>query len=111
MKNIKYFQYKDTYEFEKFLREYRYCVENITGFKYGWKEQYRGNFLKVYLIHFNDGNYKLFRVVYFKDFDECNKSRLGIIKNKLLMWYDSSNVRWYKVKDPWGMKDWYVIEN
>ena len=111
MKSIKYFQYKNTFAFEKFLCDNGYWVENITGFSYGWKEQYHGNILKVYFIHFNDGEYELFRIVYFKSFNECNSARLGLINNKLLMWYDDANIRKYKVKDVWGMKDFYVIEN
>ena len=111
MKNIKYFQYKNTFAFEKFLCNNHYWVHNITGFKYGWKEQYRGNILKAYFIYFNDNEYKIFRVVYFKDLNECDKARLGLINNKLLMWYDDANVRKYKVKDIWGMDDKYVIEN
>ena len=111
MKNIKYFQYKNTFAFEKFLCTNHYWVHNITGFKYGWKEQYRGNFLKAYFIYFNDNEYKIFRVVYFKDLNECDKARLGLINNKLLMWYDDANIRKYKVKDIWGMDDKYVIEN
>ena len=111
MKSIKHFEYKDTYEFEKFLCDVHHWVEDIKGFKFGWKEQCHGNFLKVYMIYFNDGEYKLFRVVYFKSFIECKQCQLGIINNKLLMWYDSSNIRKYKVKDDYGIKDWYVIES
>ena len=111
MKNIKYFEYKNTFAFEKFLCTNHYWVHNITGFKYGWKEQYRGNILKAYFIYFNDNEYKIFRVVYFKDLNECDKARLGLINNKLLMWYDDANIRKYKVKDIWGMDDKYVIEN
>ena len=111
MKNIKYFEYKNTFAFEKFLCNNHYWVYNITGFKYGWKEQYRGNILKAYFIYFNDNEYKIFRVVYFKDLNECDKARLGLINNKLLMWYDDANIRKYKVKDIWGMDDKYVIEN
>ena len=111
MKNIKYFEYKNTYAFERFLCDYGYWVEDVKGFKFGWKEQYHGNILKVYMIYFNDDEYKLFRIIYFKSWNECNQARLGIINNKLLMWYDSSNIRKYKVKDVWGMKDEYVIES
>ena len=109
MKSIKYFKYKNTFEFEKFLCNYHYWVENIKGFKYGWKEQYHGNILKVYLIYFNDNEYKLFRIVYFKSLNECEQARLGFIKNKLLMWYDSANIVKYKFKDIYGMNDRYVI--
>ena len=111
MKNIKYFEYKNTFSFEKFLCTNHYWVHNIKGFKFGWKEQYRGNILKAYFIYFNDNEYKIFRVVYFKDLNECDKARLGLINNKLLMWYDDANIRKYKVKDIWGMDDKYVIEN
>ena len=97
MKNIKYFKYWYKYEFEKFLKSYGYSLDDVAGFKFGWKEQYRGNILKVYMIYFNDGEYKLFRVAFFKSFNECNQCRLGIINNKLLMWYDSSNIKHYKL--------------
>ena len=109
MKNIKYFKYKNTFSFEKFLCDNHYWVEDIKGFKFGWKEQYRGNVLKAYMIYFNDGEYKIFRVVYFKSLNECDKSRLGVKINKLVMWYDSANVVKYKVKDIYGMNDRYVI--
>ena len=109
MKNIKSFKYKNTFEFDKFLRSNHCWIENIKGFKYGWKEQYHGNILKAYMIYFNDNEYKLFRVVYFKSLDECDKTRLGFIKNKLLMWYDDANIIKYKVKDIYGLNDKYVI--
>ena len=109
MKSIKYFEYKNTFSFEKFLCDYGYWVENIKGFKFGWKEQYHGNILKVYMIYFNDGEYKLFRIVYFKSFNDYHQSRLGFNGNKLVMWYDSANVKKYKVKDIWGVKGEYVI--
>ena len=109
MRNIKYFKYRNTYKFEHFLSNNRYWEEDVKGFKFGWKEQYHGNILKVYTIYFNDGEYKLFRVVYFKSFKEYNQSRLALINNKLLMWYDSANVIEYKSKDIYGIKDEYVI--
>ena len=99
MKNIKYFKYKNTFAFEKFLCEYGYWVENIAGFKYGWKEQYHGNILKVYYVYFNDGEYELFRVLYFKSFNEYRQARLGFNINKLLMWYDDANIVKYKADD------------
>ena len=109
MKSIKYFKYKNTFSFEKFLCEYGYWVENIAGFKFGWKEQHHGNILKVYMIYFNDGEYKLFRVLYLKSLNEYQQLSLGLKINKLLMWYDSANVIKYKVKDVWGMNDKYVV--
>ena len=111
MKSIKLFKYKDTCEFMGFVGAYDYKLDDVKGFSYGWKEQYHGNILKVYFIHFKDGEYELFRIVYFKSFNACNSARLGLINNKLLMWYDDANIRKYKVKDVWGMKDFYVIEN
>ena len=109
MKSIKYFKYKNTFSFEKFLCNYHYWVENIKGFKYGWKEQYHGNILKVYLIYFNDNEYKLFRVLYFKSFNEYQQTHSGSKINKLTMWYDSANVVKYKIKDIYGLNDEYVI--
>ena len=111
MKNIKYFKYKNTFAFEKFLCKHHYWVENIKGFSFGWTERYHGNILKVYMIYFNDNEYKLFRIVYFKSLDVCDKARLGFINNKLLMWFDDANIVKYKVKDVWGMNDKYVIQN
>ena len=110
MKNIKYFQYKNTYEFKKFLDAYEYRLWDVVGFSYAGKEQYRGNILKEYCIHFKDGEYEYFKIVYFKSFNERNQSRLGFNGDKLLSWYEDANVRKYKVKDVWGMKDEYVIE-
>ena len=110
MKNIKYFKYKDTYEFKKFLDAYDYRLWDVVGFSYAGKEQYHGNILKEYCIHFKDGEYEYFKIVYFKSFNERNQSRLGFKGDKLLSWYEDANVRKYKVKDVWGMKDDYVIE-
>ena len=110
MKSIKLFQYRDTWEFERFLSAYGYRLSDAKGFSYIGQKQYSGNILKEYFIHFNDGEKEYFRIVYFKSFNECNQSRLGFKGNKLLEWYESANVRWYKFKDVWGMKDEYVIE-
>ena len=70
MKDIKSFKYKNTFSFEKFLCEHHYWVDDVSGYSIGWKEQYNGNVLRVYIIYFNNGKYKLFRVVFFKSFDE-----------------------------------------
>lgn len=109
MKDIKHFIYKNIYEYDKFLKKYGYMKDDVNGYSTGWKEEYHGNFLKVYIIYFNDGEYKLFRVIYFKDINEYDKARLGVYNNKLLSWYDSANVRKYKVKDIYGLHDRYVI--
>ena len=110
MKSIKYFEYKNMLEFEKFLNAYCYKIENVKGFKFGWKEQYHNNILKTYEIYFNDGEYEYFKVAYFKSWNECNQCRLGFKGDKLLSWYEDANVRHYKVKDVWGTNDKYVIE-
>ena len=110
MKNIKYFKYKDTYEFGKFLDSYGYRLWEVKGFSYAGKKQYRYNVLKLYRITFNDGEYEYFKIVYFKSFNELNQSRLGFKGDKLLEWYEDANVRKYKVKDVWGTNDKYVIE-
>ena len=111
MKKIKYFKYKNTYEFEKFLREYGYRLEDVEGFSVVGKKHYHGNILKVYSVWFNDCSEEYFKEVSFKSLNESQQSRLGFNGDRLLRWYEDANVRWYKVKDPWGMKDWYVIEN
>ena len=111
MRNIKYFQYKNMREFERFLNKCKCGMWKVTGFKFSREEHYNGNILKVYSIYFKDGSYKYFKVAFFKSIFECDKARLGVINNKLLMWYDDANVRKYKVKDIWGLKDKYVIEN
>ena len=97
MKNIKYFKYKNTFNFEKFLKEYGYTLDDVKGFCLYEKKWYHGNFLKLYIIHFNDGEMKCFSVVYFKNFNECKQSRLGFNGNKLLNWYQGANIRKYKL--------------
>ena len=77
MKSIKYFKYKDTCAFEKFLSAYGYKLKDVAGFSFGWKKQYHGNILKVYFIHFKDGEYEYFKEVCFKSFNECNQARFS----------------------------------
>ena len=110
MKNIKYFKYKNTYEFGRFLKAYDYILDDVEGFSVVGTKWYHGNVLKVYFIHFNDGEKEYFKEVSFKSWNERNQSRLGFKGDKLLSWYEDANVRKYKVKDVWGMKDEYVIE-
>ncbi len=97
MKDIKSFKYKNTYTFERFLRAYGYSMDDISGYSIGWKEQYNGNVLRVYIIYFNDGKYKRFSVLYLKDVNEYKEISTGLKINKLLMWYDSANIVKYKV--------------
>ena len=84
MKSIKYFKYKNTSKFEEFLSAYEYKLEDVDGFKFIGKKQYRGNVLKVYSIWFKDCGEEYFKVVNFKSFNEYHQSRLGFNGNKLL---------------------------
>ena len=110
MKKIKYFMYKNTYEFEKFLSIYGYILSDVVGFSVVSVEYHHGNILKEYMIYLSGRVQLFFKVVYFKSFNECEQARLGLSKDKLLVeWYSSAAVVQYKYKDPWGMKGWYVI--
>ena len=84
MKSIKYFQYKDMYEYRKFLDTYGYRAWDVIGFSYVDKKQYHGNILKTYMIYFNDGEYEYFKVAYFNSFNEYHQCRLGFKGEKLL---------------------------
>ena len=106
MKNIKFFKYKNTREFERFLSAHGVRMEDVKGQEFRWKEQCNGNFLKVYVIHFNEPEVGFFNVAYFKSWNECNQARLGLKGDKLLEWYEYANVRFYKATDT----DEYVIE-
>ena len=97
MKNIKYFKYVNTKQFNVFLSAYGYKLENVKGFSYVGKKQYNGNVLKLYFIHFNDGEKEYFNVVYFKSFNEYRQSRLGFNGERLLEWYQDANIRKYKL--------------
>ena len=109
MKNIKYFKYKNTYEYNKFLKEYGYILDDVKGFSVSVIHHYRGNIFKSYIIYFKDDNLALFKVVCFKSLNECHQSRLGFNGNTLLEWYRDANIIKYKVKDVWGINDKYVI--
>ena len=99
MKNIKSFKYKNTYSFERFLREYGYTFSDVSGYSVGWKEQYNGNLIRVYIIYFNDGKYKRFSVLYLKSRNEYEQICSGSKINKTLMWYDIANIVKYKYND------------
>ena len=103
MKNIKHFKYKNTYSFNCFLCECGYSVDDVNGYSVGWKEQYNGNLLRVYIIYFNIGKYKLFRVLFLKDFNEYEQIISCSKINKLLMWYDSANIVRYKRNDKYAI--------
>ena len=98
MKNIKFFKYKDTHQFEGFLSSYDYKPEDVKGFSYAGKKQYRYNVLKLYRITFNDGEYEYFKVAIFSSFNEYHQARLGFSGNKLEDWFQDADVREYKVK-------------
>ena len=99
MKNIKSFKYKNTYSFERFLRGYGYTFSDVSGYSTGWKEQYNGNTLRVYIIYFNFGKYKRFSVLYLKDFNEYEQVSSCSKINKVLSWYDTANIVKYKHND------------
>ena len=111
MKSIKWFRYRNTYNFENLLSAYGYILDDVKGFKFVEKKQYHGNVLKLYFICLKDGEEICFTAVYFTDFNECRQSRLGFNGDKLLGWYRDAGIREYKVKDIWGVKDYSVIEN
>ena len=111
MKSIKYFKYKNTKQFNVFLSQYEYTINDVVGFSFSDKQQYHGNILKTYVIYFSDHDHEYFEVVYFKSFNEYHQSRLGFNGNKLLDWCEDANVVKYKVKDVWGLNDRYVIAN
>ena len=98
MKSIKYFKYKNTYNFNLFLKERNYILDDVRGFKFVEKKQYQGNVLTLYFICFNDGEEICFTVVSFKSFNEYHQARLGFKGDKLLGWFEDANVRTYKVK-------------
>ena len=83
MKNIKYFKYKDTFEFQCFVLASDYKLEDVKGFSYIGQKQYHGNVLKLYYIHFNDGEKECFKQACFKDFNEYRQSILGFNGCKL----------------------------
>ena len=93
MKSIKYFKYRNKEKFNVFLNAYGYKLDNVVGFSVVDKKQYRGNILKTYFIHFDDGEKEYFKVVIFRSINEYYQSKLGFNGNKLLEWYDDANVR------------------
>ena len=84
MKSIKLFKYINENNFNIFLNEYGYTLDDVKGFSVIDKKQYRNNILKIYAIHFNDGEFEYFKVVVFESFNEYRQSSLGFNGNKLL---------------------------
>lgn len=109
MKDIKYFKYKNTYEYNKFLKECGYTLDDVKGFCLCQQTWYHGNLLKIYAIHFKDCKMKPFSVIYFKNINEYHQTHLGLSNERLLWWYQGANIIEYKVKDLWGKNDKYVI--
>ena len=99
MKSIKLFKYKDSCEFMAFLVAYDYKLEDVKGFGLAEKRQCCGNILKIYNVHFNDGEYEYFKVVAFASFNEYHQARLGFKGDKLLRWYEDAEFRKYKLSD------------
>ena len=97
MKNIKYFKYINTKQFNVFLKEYNYSLDNVKGFSISSVMCYRGNILKTYIVYFNDGEYEYFKVAYFKSFNEYKQTLLGFNGDKLLQIYENANIRKYKL--------------
>lgn len=108
MKSIKNFKYKNTHEYDVFLKNYDYTLDDVIGFSVSFKKCYHGNILTTYNIYFKDGEYEYFKTVCFKNFNEYRQSKLGFNGNKLLEWCDDSNIIKYKVKDIYGAHDRYV---
>ena len=97
MKNIKYFKYVNTHNFETFLRVYGYTINDAIGFSANYKWCYHGNILKEYIIYLSDHDHIFFKVVWFKSFNEYRQSFLGFNGETLLEWYQNANIIWYKL--------------
>lgn len=95
MKDIKYFKYFNDNTFNTFLKEYGYKINDVAGYKLGWKNRCRGNILNIYIVFFKDDECEYFKEVTFKSFNEYHQSGLGFKGNKLLEWYDDANVKTY----------------
>ena len=93
MKNIKCFKYKNKEKFNIFLNACGYKIEDVEGFSLEGQKQYRGNVLKVYTIWFKDCHEEYFKVVIFRSFNEYYQSKLGFNGNKLLRWFEDSDIR------------------
>lgn len=99
MKNIKCFKHVNIKDFDCFLNNYGYKLDNVVGFGLYDKKQYCGNILKTYIIYLNDGEHIYFKVAYFKSFIEFRKRRLEFPNSVLSGWYWFSNVKMYKLND------------
>ena len=84
MKNIKYFKYWYSFEFEKFLKNYGYSIDDVKGFSVSSLKRYHGNILKTYKVYVYDGENVYFSIAYFKSFNEYNKTWLKFNGVRLL---------------------------
>ena len=99
MKNIKYFKFWYSYDFEKFLDAYGYSINDVKGFSLSSIKRYHGNILKTYKVYVWDGESVYFSVVTFKSFNEYNKAWLGLNGDKMLRWYQKAIVKRYKLNN------------
>ena len=99
MKSIKSFKYWYSYEFEKCLKDYGYTIDDVKGFSVVSIKHHKGNILKTYIVDVYDGESVYFSVAYFKSFDEYNKAWLGSGGERLLKWYQTSIIKFYKLND------------
>ena len=97
MKDIKLFKYINTKQFDVFLKEYGYTLDDVKGYNVSSIMCYRGNVLKTYIVYIYDGESVYFSVAFFKSFNECNQSRLGFNGDKLLQWYNKAPIKLYKL--------------
>ena len=93
MKNINLFKFKDTSEFWAFLGVRNHKLEDIVGFSLAEQRQCSGNVLKIYNVRFNNGEYEYFKVIIFKDLNEYKQTLFGFGHNKLLSWFEDSDIR------------------
>ena len=95
MKNIKSFKYVNTKQFNIFLKERRYSLNDVSGFKINMKFNRNGNILKIYSIYFKYNEVFSFWVINFKSFSEYQASFYK--DNNMFEWNKYSNLRTYKV--------------
>ena len=97
MKNIKSFKYWYSFEFDRFLKEYGYTIDDVKGFALSSILNYNGNVLKTYAVYAFDGRTIYFKIAYFKSFNEYNRCWLGVNGDKLLSWYKKAIIKLYKL--------------
>lgn len=103
MKNIKLFKYWYNYDFEMFLKDYGYTLEDVKGFSLFERKRYNGNIWKIYKVYVYGGESVYFSVAFFKSFNEHNQARLGLKGQKLLEWYQKSIIKFYKLNNEYIM--------